>query len=205
MFKLYYAYDPMCSWCYAFRPTFDSFIAALPKQIEVVPLLGGLAPDSNEPMPEETRGYVQANWQRIEETVPGIKFNYDFWNVCNPRRSTYPACRAVIAARQQGKEYDLEMIWAIQQAYYQQARNPSDVSTLSELAKEIGLDKDKFIKDIQSVETEETLQKEIKQTRQLGLNSFPSLLLDIDNQQTRIQPDYINAGVMIEKLNSSIS
>jgi putative protein-disulfide isomerase len=200
MSKLYYAYDPMCSWCYAFRPVLETLITRLPGELDVVLLLGGLATDSDEPMPEETRAYVMANWQRIEQQIPDTEFNYDFWEKCKPRRSTYPACRAIIAARQQGLEYDLEMIWAIQQAYYRQARNPSDLSTLTELAMEIGLNKDKFVQDIQSIETDETLRQEIKRTRQLGLNSFPSLLLEIKNQFIRIEPDYLNSDSMLEQI-----
>ncbi|MBL1142088.1 MAG: DsbA family protein [Proteobacteria bacterium] len=201
MSKLYYAYDPMCSWCYAFRPVFETLIAGLPNQLEIILLLGGLAADNDEPMQDEMCTYVLANWRRIEEQVPETKFNYDFWKDCKPRRSTYPACRAVVAARKQGEEYDLEMIWAIQQAYYLQARNPSDVSTLCELAVEIGLDKDKFTEDIQSNETDKALKLEIKQTRQLGLNRFPGLLLDVENQQLRIETDYLNIDTMLEKIN----
>ena len=198
--KLYYAHDPMCSWCYAFRPVFEALISKLSDQIEVVHLLGGLACDTDEPMPDEIREYVQANWRRIEEQVPGTTFNYDFWQCCEPRRSTYPACRAVIAARQQGAEFDLEMIWAIQQAYYLQARNPSDICTLTELAVEIGLNQDIFSKDLQSKETDELLRQEIKQSRQLGLNSFPSLLLVLPDQQIRIEPDYLDANSMAKKI-----
>ena len=202
MAKLYYAYDPMCSWCWAFRPSLDALIAELPEQLEVICLLGGLAEDSDEPMPEEMRALVQGHWRRIEEQVPQTKFNYDFWEQCQPRRSTYPACRAVIAAQIQGQEYDLEMTFAIQQAYYLQARNPSDYSTLIELAVEIGLDKDKFTKDVTSTAIDEALQQEIKQSRQLGLNSFPSLLLDTGDKKIRIEPDYINVGVMLDKIHS---
>ena len=167
----------MCSWCWAFRPSLNALLKELPKQINVVRLLGCLAPDSDAPMPDETRAYVQDNWQAIEQKVPGIKFNYDFWTKCKPRRSTYPACRAVIAARSQGKEFDPAMTLSIQQAYYLQARNPSDYLTLIELADELGLDKDKFTEDIKSMETVEILRQEIKQSRRLGLNSFPGLLL----------------------------
>lgn len=199
--KLYYAHDPMCAWCYAFRPVFEALITKLPDQMEVMHLLGGLARDTDEPMPDEMREYIQANWRRIEEQVPGTKFNYGFWQHCKPRRSTYPACRAVIAARQQGAEFDLKMIWAIQQAYYLQARNPSDISTLTELAAEIGLNQDKFSKDLQSEETDEVLRQEIKQSRQLGLNSFPSLLLVLPDQQIEIELDYIDANSMAKKIN----
>jgi putative protein-disulfide isomerase len=191
----------MCSWCWAFRPSLNALLAELPKQVETIRLLGGLAADSAEAMLDETRLFVQGNWQTIEQQVPGTKFNYDFWKQCQPRRSTYPACRAVIAARAQAEEFDMAMTLAIQQAYYLQARNPSDISTLIELAAEIDLDIDKFTKDVKSSETDEALRQEIKQSRRLGLNSFPSLLLDTGSKQIRIEPDYINYEVMLEKMN----
>ena len=201
MTKLYYCHDPMCSWCYAFRPSLTKLMEALPKEIKVIRLLGGLARDSNEPMPEQTRSFVKMNWQTIEQHVPGTKFNYDFWTKCKPRRSTYPACRAVIAARNQGKEFDQAMTFAIQQAYYLQARNPSDTSTLIELAEELSLDKKRFSEDLESKDTDETFQQEIKQSRCLGLNSFPGLLLDNGEKQIRIEPDYINSETILERIN----
>ena len=194
----------MCSWCWAFRPSLNALLKELPKQINVVRLLGGLAPDSDAPMPDETRAYVQDNWQAIEQKVPGIKFNYDFWTKCKPRRSTYPACRAVIAARSQGKEFDPVMTLSIQQAYYLQARNPSDYPTLIELADELGLNKDKFTEDIKSMETVEILRQEIKQSRRLGLNSFPGLLLETENKQIRIDPDYLDAEAILKKINTCL-
>ncbi|HIF50604.1 MAG TPA: DsbA family protein [Thiotrichaceae bacterium] len=197
---LYYVHDPMCSWCWAFRPSLNALLAELPEQIDVIRLLGGLAVDSDEPMPDATKAYVQRNWQAIEQRVPETKFNYDFWEYCQPRRSTYPACRAVIAARAQGKEFDKKMTLAIQQAYYLQARNPSDVSVLTELAIEVGLDKDKFNAGLLSAETDEILQKEINLSRQLGLNSFPGLLLDTGDKQIRIDPEYLNADIMLKKM-----
>ncbi len=198
--RLYYGHDPMCSWCYAFRPSLTQLLQALPKEIEVIRLLGGLARDNDDPMPEATKQFVIGNWKRIELTVPDTKFNYDFWTNCKPRRSTYPACRAVIAARKQGSEFDLVMTHAIQNAYYLQARNPSDTSTLIELAEEVGLDKNKFSDDLKSEETDETLRQEIKQSRRLGLNSFPGLLLNDGDKQIRIEPDYINSKSMLEKI-----
>jgi putative protein-disulfide isomerase len=191
----------MCSWCWAFRPALLSLLEGLSKEVEVVRLLGGLAPDNEQLMPEETRLFVQGHWQAIEQQIPKTKFNYDFWVNCEPRRSTYPSCRAVIAARYQGQEFDTRMTFAIQQAYYLDARNPSLVSILIELSDELGLDKEKFALDIKSLKTDEILRQEIKQTRRLGLNSFPGLLLDNGEKQSRINPDYLNADVMLEKIN----
>ena len=79
----------------------------IPKEILIIRLLGGLAPDNDNPMSDDIRDYVIKNWNSIEKRVPETKFNYDFWKKCKPRRSTYPACRAIIAARKQKNElYD---------------------------------------------------------------------------------------------------
>ena len=46
----------------------------------------------------------KSNWKRIQEVIPGTKFNYDFWTLCEPKRSTYPSCRAVICAKNQNPD-----------------------------------------------------------------------------------------------------
>jgi putative protein-disulfide isomerase len=194
---LYYIHDPMCSWCWGFAPVLDELMDQLPEHIEVKRLVGGLAPDSDVPMPEETREYVQRQWRRIEETIPDRNFNFDFWTRCQPRRSTYPACRAVIAARGQGEDNDVLMTKAIQRAYYEQARNPSDTETLVDLAGEIGLDVGVFATALTSSAVDEQFDREIGQSRALGARGFPSLVL-VDGDISRlIQIDYLDSAPML--------
>ncbi len=176
---LYYVLDPMCSWCWGFRPVFEGLLDNLPDQVEIQYIMGGLAPDSDQPMPEETCRYVQKQWQLVTEKT-GAVFNWDFWSKCKPRRSTYPACRAVIAAGQQDEKNIPAMITAIQKAYYLQACNPSDLDTLIALAEEIDLDVEKFKHDLISPKTEQLLQTDFKTRRKLGVNSFPTVLIDTD-------------------------
>ena len=87
---LIYVHDPMCSWCYGFAPALAALRAGLPPDLGYRRLLGGLAPDCAEAMPEAMRLQLQETWRRIEGRIPGIRFNYDFWTRCTPRRSTYP-------------------------------------------------------------------------------------------------------------------
>ena len=190
----------MCSWCWAFRLSLNTLIEELPKEINIIRLLGGLATDSDLPMPENTREYVLQNWRAIEKQVPETKFNYDFWEKCKPRRSTYPACRAVIAARKQKDVFDTAMTLAIQEAYYLEARNPSDYETLINLAEEIGADKNKFSKDVRSTETDKILEEEIQQSKSLDLKSLPSLLFIDGERKIRIEPDYLDAQVMLDQI-----
>lgn len=199
---LYYVHDPMCSWCWGFSSTLEALIAALPEGITFQRLLGGLAADTDEPMPEETRAMVQGSWQRIEANIPGIKFNFDFWEKCQPRRSTYPACRAVLAARRQGRDEDMNK--AIQAAYYQQARNPSDDSTLLELAEELAMDVEQFRADLHSDETGNKLAAEIALARALFVDSYPALVLKDGASEWRIPVDYNDHRPMLELIEASL-
>ena len=175
MAKLIYVYDPMCSWCWGFRETWLKLQAAIGDKLAIEYKVGGLAPDSDEPMRKEMQQFLQQTWQRIEQQL-GTPFNHEFWHTAQPRRSTYPACRAVLVARLQNKEQ--EMLYAIQKAYYLDAQNPSDISTLASLAEQIGLEKNAFLKEIESEKINSLLMDEINQARSLPIQGFPSLVLE---------------------------
>jgi len=201
---LYYVHDPMCSWCWGFSRTLNELLASLADEIEVRRLLGGLAPDTDSPMPVSMQQHIKNNWTRIEDTIPGVKFNFDFWTKNSPRRSTYPACRAVIAARQQGEKYDILMTCEIQKAYYQDARNPSDNVVLTELASNLNLSHEKFKKDLNTDETHEKLTEEINMAREIYADSFPNLVLNVENEFFSIPVDYNNSKIMLEAINNKL-
>jgi putative protein-disulfide isomerase len=201
--RLYYIHDPMCSWCWAFGPTWSEILRVLPPKISSERVLGGLAPDSDVPMLETTREYVQRNWRKIQQVVPNTGFNFDFWTQCQPRRSTYPACRAVIAAIKQDRRREEAMILAIQQAYYLQARNPSDDDTLIALAAEIGLNRERFAQDLRHPETHAALLRQIAFRRRLGASGFPILILEHGAGYQKIAFDYNDPSIVLGVLNKA--
>lgn len=198
--RLFYIHDPMCSWCYAFSTSLDALQTHLPRSVRMIFLLGGLAPDTSSPMPKEMQQAIRQNWHRIEQTVPGVRFNYDFWSVNTPIRSTYPACRALIAARKQDSAYELPLLKAIQSAYYRQARNPSLIDTLQELAAEIGLDSALFRQDLESAVVDQQLQQEIQLARSMGVTSYPSLRLHHHDELFAIHIDYLDHRTMLDEI-----
>ena len=196
--ELFYIHDPMCSWCWGFAGVAKQLFNSLPEDVTVHRLLGGLAADNDQPMPLELQKSIQENWLRIENKIPGVKFNFDFWSECQPRRSTYPACRAVIAARLQGSEYDETMTARIQQAYYEEARNPSDNETLIDLAADLGLDQSRFRNDLYADASQQILMNEIQLSRDLHVDSFPSLVLKTGDSAWPVAIDYLDASPMLE-------
>jgi putative protein-disulfide isomerase len=188
----------MCSWCYGFSPTWKKILDNLPSNVKVVYVQGGLAPISNDPMPNDMQEMLQGIWKQINQTV-GTKFNFDFWTKCKPRRSTYLSCQAAIAGRLQGKEY--EIISAIQEQYYLNAKNPSDRDTLEDAANMIGLDMDKFSIDLESDLVLSTLEEDFKLRGKIKVNSFPSLVLKYKNNYFPIKIEYNNHESMLHHIN----
>jgi putative protein-disulfide isomerase len=192
----------MCSWCWGFRPNFENLCKQLPAGLSVNRLLGGLAPDNDQPMPAELQSKLQDTWRRIQTRIPGTRFNFNFWRDCHPRRSTWPACRAVVVARQSDPSLESPMIEAIQRAYYLEARNPSDTDTLAALASQLGLDAVDFAIRLDAAETHDILEQEITQARRMGADSFPSLRLQIDQSFWPVPVDYTEVRPMLETIQS---
>ena len=199
--KLYYVYDPMCSWCWGYKPVWQQICQILEGKIDIQYVVGGLAPDSDQPMPKEMQQQIASYWKRIEDFL-GTQFNYDFWNKNIPRRSTYPACRAVLAARKQSAEK--QMLTAIQTAYYLEARNPSDSDVLIDLADSIGLDLERFESDFGSVSLNEEFMRELDFARSIGGNSFPSLFVQTAEGLVELQVDYQSAQTTISQIEQLI-
>ncbi|SCA56005.1 conserved hypothetical protein [Candidatus Terasakiella magnetica] len=199
---LYYVHDPMCSWCWGHRPQWELLKEAITDSVQVKYIVGGLAPDSNNPMPLAQQQAIAGYWKKIEGLL-GTQFNYDFWTQNTPRRSTYPACRAVIAARWQ--EAEEKMILAIQKGYYLRAMNPSDQEVHLQLAEELGLDTEIFKVDINSDQLEQTFAKELQFAHSLPIHGFPSMVLEHQGGIHMIPLDYKDYRGGLETITEIIS
>ena len=173
---LIYVHDPMCSWCYGFRPTWKLLKARLPDNLPVVSLLGGLAADSDAPMPEEMVEYLKRTWDRIQSTC-GVAFNHTYWDQTPPPpRTTYISCRAVIAAERlagRGEAFGER----IQDAYYIEASNVWDFDILCDLAEASGFHRDSFAEALASDDVRAVHEEQRQLAERLQVEGYPSILL----------------------------
>ena len=190
---IYCVVDPMCSWCWGFAPVWREFVSEIPESVAVVDLMGGLAPDNEAPMDSAMRQYVQDAWGAVKART-GAEFNFEFWNKCEPKRSTYPACRAVIAAGEQASGARSLMYDAIQRAYFLEARNPSDAEALECVAGEIGLDRKQFTEDLGSDHINRIFQLELESVAKLGVSGFPTIVVKRESPGEPARYDLLTAG-----------
>ena len=92
------------------------------------------------------------------------------------------------------------MILAIQEAYYLNAKNPSDDDVLIELANMLELNIEKFAADLLSEETQNELTAQIQFSRELGAQGFPSLIYETKAGRKLLQLDYNNADAILNQM-----
>ena len=126
----------------------------------------------------------------------------------SPRRSTYIACRAVIAAKNQG--FESEMIDAIQHAYYLRALNPSDSEILIRLAEELSsrgpdLDVGQFGREMESSAVHHVLQRQISLAGELTHQGFPSIVLQHKGRRHSIVCEYQDCNLVLAEIQEVLS
>jgi putative protein-disulfide isomerase len=88
----------------------------------------------------------------------------------------------------------------IQQAYYQEARNPSNTETLVALGRELGFDDAAFESGLSSPETQALLQADLEFRRGLSVHSFPSVILESGAERVVLTEGYSDADLVLGRL-----
>lgn len=185
---LYYFGDPMCSWCWGFRPVLEQVDREYP-ELERRTVMGGLRGGEEEPMNDMLAELIQGAWVRIHETT-GQPFNWDFWKQHRPLATTWPACRAVLAARLLDSTLEWPAMVGLFKAYFTEALDPSARATQLDIAESVGFDRDTFEQMLESPEVETALQDDLTLTKKFGITGFPSVVLSLNDNDYLISPGY---------------
>jgi putative protein-disulfide isomerase len=92
------------------------------------------------------------------------------------------------------------MTQLIQKSYYLEAQNPSENNVLIELASQLDIDIKKFKKNLNNPKIQALLLDDIALVKKLGVNSFPSLVLQTNNKLKLIKIDYNNPESILNQI-----
>jgi putative protein-disulfide isomerase len=185
---LRYFGDPMCSWCWGFKPVLEQVDREYP-ELRRVTVMGGLRGESDQPMSDDLARLVQSAWLRIEQAT-GQSFNHELWRKHRPLASTLPACRAVLAARLLDADREWPFMVGMFQAYFTRALDPTRRETYLDVAGRQGLDVTAFEAQLDSADVEHALQQDLQLTRRFGITGFPSVVLSLGNDHYLVSPGY---------------
>lgn len=202
--RLIYVGDPMCSWCYGFGPQLAALRDALGHRADLQVILGGLRPYTSQPWDEKLRGYLREAWQNVAH-ASGQPFNFDLLEREDFVYDTEPACRAVVTAHAMRVEAALPMFLAIQEAFYRDNRDPVEPEVLGSIAEENGLEEAEFLTRFATEEMHTTTRAHFEASRRMGVQGFPTVLIEGEGQVGLLAHGYAQAEPMIEAANQFLA
>ncbi len=185
---LYYFGDPMCSWCWGFRPVLEQVELEYPELNRVI-VMGGLRRGPGVPMDDDLIELIRDAWRRIAEAT-GQTFDHKLWNRHRPLATTLPACRAVLTVRILNPKLEWPFMVAMFKAYFTEARDCTRVETHLEIAQSVGIDPGAFRETLASPDVERLLSEDLRLGDSLGIRGYPTLLLKLSGEYHLVSPGY---------------
>jgi putative protein-disulfide isomerase len=175
--SLLYGYDPLCGWCFAFRPTMHALHTAFP-DLPIEVQMGGLVLGERVRPIAYDREYLVRGLAEVER-VAGVRAGAPFFEGLLAKGSyvsnSEPPCRAVVVMQEMAPERAFAFAHALPAAYYEQGQPLDDPAVIGDLAAAQGVDADHFVAHWQSDAARESTQRAFAAGRAAGIISYPTL------------------------------
>lgn len=197
---IHYIGDPMCSWCWGLSNSVSALEAfARENGYRFVLTNGGLRAGGGDPWTPAFKQFLRQEWEHISSVtgqsiscslLESEYFNYD----------TEPACRAVVSAAMINPDVKLTFFRAVQKKFYTESVDPKEISFYENICAETGINFIEFVDVFNSrLSLLETLA-EFRMTRQFGVSSFPSILVEKSGVLQKAVSGYVNEKDIITKV-----
>ncbi|MFG1793600.1 DsbA family protein [Nocardia sp. NPDC049149] len=175
---LIYAFDAYCGWCYGFTPWLRRAVADRPHlAVEVVS--GGLFTGSRRVPIRELRHIPTARHRVTAHT--GAVFGPAFLTLLEQGdfvMDSEDAAAGLAGLRDLAPAKVLDLASAMSYAFYHDGRGLSDPDTYRAIAEQYDLDGDTAAAALTDPVRHQQARREFTQSRILGVESYPTLLLD---------------------------
>lgn len=207
---VHYIGDPMCSWCWGISPTVAAVEAFCEAQgIEFSMTMGGLRAGGGDPWNTAFKDFLRNEWQHIAQTT-GQPFGFTLLDAIHFNYDTEPACRAVATVKLlQARNHlpssiVLKFFSAIQHKFYVEGQNPSVVDFYASICASLTVDFDEFRALFNSPEASQAVQQEFIRSRQWGVRSFPTLLLEHNGEIKPLAAGYVTSEQILSRLRQEV-
>ncbi len=194
---LIYVGDPMCSWCYGFGNEIEEVIRQLGDDINVEVVMGGLRPYNTQTM-TDLKGFLTEHWNDVHK-ASGQPFKFEILDT-ELLYDTEPACRAVMIVRELQPNSVMQFFHKVQTAFYAKNHNPHLTTTYSDIAVSMGINRNEFENKFESEEYKKQIKEDFLRASQLGVRSFPTVLLQYKGSTNVVAAGYSKAEKVISKV-----
>jgi predicted DsbA family dithiol-disulfide isomerase len=176
--------DPYCTWCWGSEPILRRIKEVYGDQVRVGYKMGGLVADiekfydpANEIGGPDWYKQVAAHWLDASSRHGMPVDEKVFYELRDELRSTYPANIAYKSAEFQDEELAKKFLRRMREGAAAERKPINRLEAQASLAKEVGLDGDKFTEDIECGRAEKAFYEDLTEARSRGIYGFPTFLI----------------------------
>jgi len=197
--------DVMCPFCYIGKRKIENAIKEFPykEKVEIEWKSFQLDPTTKAQPGKSTYDYLAEKYGRdrqwsveMHENVTnqakaeGLEYNFDTAIIAN----SFDAHRLSHLAKKYGKGNELEEL--IFKAYFTEGKDVSEIETLVDLGKNVGLDETEIRNMLASKQFKEAVQNDIIEAQQIGVRGVPFFVLDRKYAISGAQPNEVFAKTL---------
>jgi putative protein-disulfide isomerase len=189
---LFYAYDPLCGWCFGFHPVMEKLTSRFKDDLSVEVVPGGLAIGENVQTVAEGFGYIPKASKQVEE-VTGVTFGENFYLLAEEGSYLYnsePSCIAQNVVNELSPEHALKFAGMMQNALFKDGQSLNRWDTFEELMRDLSIDTGVAKELFESNRIKRQTRNTFEWCKEQGASVFPTLLLSIGEETGVISRGY---------------
>ena len=196
--------DPICSWCWGTLPAIFELMALYKERLDFKLKCAGLQVGARKSLSQAHIESLLKLWREVAE-VTGQKFSFSLPEAANFVYHSELACRAVQLARQTLDAEPWQIFHDMQQAFYVESRNLSDLQVLHELISATGISESDFMAAITGNEIVDITRDEFEWCEKIGISALPTVFLDLGEGARLVAGGYATAASLSHEISARLT
>jgi putative protein-disulfide isomerase len=200
--KIYYVYDPLCGWCFAYAPIMEKLAQEFKDQVEFVVVPGGMIIGENVRPIREIAPYLLQAIPSLEE-ISGVKMGEPYIALVKEGSyiaSSYQPSLAMVVFKSFHTGRDVEYAHKVQQSYFIEAKDIMGDSLYKELAVQFEVSPEEFMKRMSDTAYQSKTQEHFDFAAYLNTKGFPALVGKSGDSYQKITYGYLSAEESRKKI-----
>lgn len=201
--EIYMFIDPLSPECWALEPVIKKLQIQYGRFFTLKHIVSGQIKTLNHTKRKNPSSLAQV-WEKTAN-VTGMSCDGTLWSK-NPISTPFTASLAIKSAELQGRKAGIRFLRKLQEVLFLQTQNVTEEKVLLEIAREVGLDEEEFLKDLHSASSAKALQCDLKITAEMDVQEIPTLTFfnqNADSEGLKISGFYpyeMYVGILAEML-----
>lgn len=170
--EIYLFVDPLCAECWALEPILKKLLMRYGRFFTLRHIISGKLATLNMKYRKKPDDLAKIWNQTTSRTGMSCNGNME---KDNPISSPYIASLAIKSAELQGRRAGIRFLRKLQEVLFIEKQNVSEEDVLIEIANDVGLDANEFLKDLHSSSAAKALQCDLKITSEMEVSEIPTI------------------------------